>query len=83
MLRELKVFLSLLAVTLCAQGSLWPVCDEYKIENTSELSAALRKVESTVLWNKTEEIAKGGNATAKGKFDPIKGTEEKIERIWA
>lgn len=82
MLRELKVFLSLLAVTLCAQASLWPVCDAYKVENTSELSAALRKVESPLLWNKTEELSRGGNATAKGKFDPITGTEEKIERIW-
>lgn len=83
MLRELKIFLFLLPLTLGAYASLWPVCDEYQVNNTSELSAALRKVESVVLWNKAEEIAKGGNATAKGKFDPIKGTEEKIERIWA
>ncbi|MBO4554058.1 hypothetical protein J5754_06580 [bacterium] len=83
MLRELKIFLFLLPLTLGAYASLWPVCDEYQVNNTSELSAALRKVESVVLWNKAEEIAKGGNATAKGKFDPIKGTEEKIGRIWA
>ena len=83
MLRELKLFLLFSILTLCAYASVWPVCDEYRIENTSELSAALRKVESPLLWNKAEEIAKGGNATAKGKFDPVKGTEEKIERIWA
>ncbi|MBR6463087.1 hypothetical protein IKS73_08115 [bacterium] len=83
MLRELKIFLFLLPLTLGAYASVWPVCDEYQVNSTSELSAALRKVESVVLWNKAEEIAKGGNATAKGKFDPIKCTEEKIERIWA
>lgn len=79
----IRVFLPLIAMTLCAQASLWPVCDAYKVENTSELSAALRKVESPLLWNKIEELSRGGNATAKGKFDPITGTEEKIERIWA
>ena len=83
MLRELKLFLLFSILTLCAYASVWPVCDQYMIGNTSELSAALRKVESPLLWNKAEEIAKGGNATAKGKFDPVKGTEEKIERIWA
>lgn len=83
MLRELKIFLLFLTLTLCAYASVWPVCDQYMIGNTSELSVALRKVESPLLWNKAEEIAKGGNSTAKGKFDPIRGTEEKIERIWA
>ena len=83
MLRKLLLTLLLAFLTLPAGASIWPVCDEYKIQNTSELSAALKKVESNVLWNKTEEIAKGGLATAKGKFDPVKGTEEKIERIWA
>lgn len=83
MLCKPKIFLFLLPLTLGAYASVWPVCDEYQVNNTSELSAALRKVESVVLWNKAEEIAKGGNATAKGKFDPIRGTEEKIGRIWA
>ncbi|MBQ7555312.1 hypothetical protein IJS98_02515 [bacterium] len=83
MLRDLKILLSLFFLTLCADASVWPVCDQYKIESVLELSAALRKVESPLLWNKTEEIAKGRNSTAKGKFDPIRGTEEKIERIWA
>ncbi|MBR6463438.1 hypothetical protein IKS73_09900 [bacterium] len=82
-LRHLVTFLSFFLLTLGACASVWPVCDEYRITNTAELSAALRKVESKVLWSKTEEIAKGGNVTAKGKFDPAKGTEEKIERIWA
>ncbi|MBP5627606.1 hypothetical protein J6X96_05515 [bacterium] len=83
MLRELAIFLSLFVLTLCANASVWPVCDQYKVENTQELSAALRKVESPLLWNKVEELSRGGNATEKGKFDPVTGTEEKIERIWA
>ena len=81
--RELKIFLFLFILTLSVHASVWPVCDEYKVGNTSELSAALRKVESPLLWSKAEEVAKGGNSTARGKFDPVKGTEEKIERIWA
>ena len=83
MRRILAKLFPLLCLALAAEASLWPLCDEYKVTNASELSAALEKVESRVLWEKIGNIADGKLPNARSKVDPVSAAEEKIDRLWA